>query len=180
MKKSQVDKILDAAGAVVHKFGIAKLTIDGVAEKVGMSKGGVLYHFATKHALVEAMVERTATQWRTGFTTAYEATAEGPGRAARALLGSCLSGSKEWTTERRDASSALFAALAYNPKLLAPMRKFYHELHQRLADDGLATGTSLAVLAAIDGMWLWWVLGLRKIDEETVAEIRTAVQSLVG
>ena len=143
MKKSQVDKILDAAGAVVFKEGVGKLTIDGVAEKVGMSKGGVLYHFGTKDQLVEAMVQRTADQWREGFKEAYEAADEGPGRAARALL-VCLSDVKEWTSERRDGSSAVFAALAYNPKLIAPMRTFDQELHQRLDDDELPPGVSQA------------------------------------
>jgi len=178
-KKKQVDKILDAAGAVVHKHGIASLTIDGVAEKVGMSKGGVLHHYRTKDLLIEAMVQRTANQWREGFHKAYENTKEGPGRSARALLANCLSDAKAWTDELRDGSSALFAALAYDPKLIAPMRKVYRELHQHLADDDLPPGVAVTVLAAIDGMWLWWVLGLRKLDQSLVEQVRRVLESIV-
>ncbi len=179
MPKNQVDNILDAAGAVVFKHGIANLTIDAVAEKVGLSKGGVLYHFGTKEQLIEAMVQRIADQWRDGFNEGYENAAEGPGRAARGMLEQVLSDSKAWTKEIRNASSALFAALAYDPKLLAPMQEVYREMHQRLADDNLPRGVAVTVIAAIDGMWLWWVLGLRKLDEDLIDQVRTSLDMLV-
>lgn len=125
------------------------------------------------------IVLRTADQWREGFNEAYEQTAEGPGRAARALLANCLSDAKAWTDELRDGSSALFAALAYDPKLIAPMRKVYRELHQHLANDDLPPGVAVTVIAAIDGMWLWWVLGLNKIDQNLVEQVRRVLESVV-
>ncbi len=85
-----------------------------------------------------------------------------------------------WTTERRDASLALFAAFAYNPTLLAPMRKLYKELWQRVSDDGLALGVSQAVPAVIHGIWFCWVLlGLRKSTNQLVEDMRIAVESLL-
>lgn len=179
MPKKQVDIILDAAAAVVTKQGIGKLTIDAVAVKAGLSKGGVLHHFRTKDSLIEAMVERIAQQWRGDFNNAYEKTPESPGRMARALLKLCLTDAKVWTNELRDSSSAVFAALAHDPKLIAPMREAYRELHQHLAADDLPPGVGKSVLAAIDGMWLWWVLGLEKLDQSLVDEIRTALGAMV-
>ncbi|MCL4694718.1 MAG: TetR/AcrR family transcriptional regulator, partial [Candidatus Hydrogenedentes bacterium] len=49
------DLLLDSAEAVVVEGGPSRLTLDAVAEKAGVSKGGLLYHFPTKDALVEAM-----------------------------------------------------------------------------------------------------------------------------
>lgn len=179
MAKSQVENILNAAGAVAFKRGIANLTIEAVAEKAGLSKGGVLYHFGTKEQLIEAMVQRIADKWRDSCNQGYENAAEGPGRMARGLLAEVLSDSKAWTKEIRDTSSALFAALAYDPKLLAPMQKVYREMHQRLADDGLPPGVAVTVLAAIDGMWLWWVLGFKKLDDSLIDQVRTALDTLL-
>ena len=44
--------ILEAAAAVLLKGGVRGLTIDAVAVEAGLSKGGVLHHYASKDALV--------------------------------------------------------------------------------------------------------------------------------
>jgi len=48
--------ILEAAAAVLLKGGVRGLTIDAVAVEAGLSKGGVLHHYASKDALVAALV----------------------------------------------------------------------------------------------------------------------------
>ena len=48
--------VLEAAAELVAQDGAAKLTLDAVAERVGLSKGGILHHFATKDSLIAAMV----------------------------------------------------------------------------------------------------------------------------
>lgn len=52
------DQILDAAERVVIREGAAQLTIDAVAAEAGVSKGGVLYSFASKDALIDALYRR--------------------------------------------------------------------------------------------------------------------------
>ena len=51
------DTIIDAAEVVVAEVGAAHMTLDAVAGKAGISKGGLLYHFPTKEALLEAMIK---------------------------------------------------------------------------------------------------------------------------
>lgn len=179
MTSKQVENILNAATAVVSQQGIAKLTIDAVAKQAGISKGGVLHHFRTKDSLVQAMVQRSADGWRNCYSQAYDETPEGPGRMSRALIQHCLSDAKTWTDELRESSSAVFAALAHQPNLIAPMREAYEELHTRLADDGLPAGMAETVLAAVDGMWLRWVLGLGEVDQELVDRVRQALESML-
>ena len=53
------ERLLEAAAAVVSTDGVSALTLDRVAEVAGVSKGGLLYHFATKRELVVAMLGRT-------------------------------------------------------------------------------------------------------------------------
>lgn len=48
-------KILAAAQELIAERGFSALTLDAVAQKVGMTKRGLLYHFATKHDLVTAI-----------------------------------------------------------------------------------------------------------------------------
>ncbi|MFM9995555.1 MAG: TetR/AcrR family transcriptional regulator [Phycisphaerales bacterium] len=173
------DAILDAAEKVVVRQGTANLTFDAVAAEAGLSKGGLLHHFPTKDLLVTGLVTRAAGNWRACYTDAYERTPEGPGRMARALLHHCLSDAECWTEELRRSTSAVFAALAQNPDLIEPMRAVYTDLHQRVSRDGLPPGIGEAVLAAIDGLWLNWVLGLVPLNQARVIRVRRALADML-
>ena len=52
------NRILDAAEHCVMEHGVANLTLDSVAARAGVSKGGLLYHYAGKDALVAALIAR--------------------------------------------------------------------------------------------------------------------------
>ena len=53
-----LEKIMVAAEAVVAREGVASLTMDGVAQEAGISKGGVLYHFRSKESLIARLASR--------------------------------------------------------------------------------------------------------------------------
>jgi AcrR family transcriptional regulator len=173
------DGLLDAAEAVVARQGFANLTLDAVAAEAGMSKGGLLHHFRTKDLLIEALVTRAAQNWRACWMGSYENAPEGPGRMTRGLLNHCLSDAQTWTEQLRRSSSAVFAALAQNPSLIEPMRAAYSDLHRRIADDGLPPGVGEAVVTAIDGLWLYWVLGLVPVDQDLMRRLRAALEDML-
>jgi len=174
------DKMLDAAEAVIARQGIANVTLDAVASEAGMSKGGLLHHFPTKDDLVEALVTRCAENWRTYYMDAHAKTAEGPGRMARALLDHCLTDAEKWTEQLRRSSASVFAALAWNSRLIQPMRAVYGDLHRRVAEDGLRPGVGEAVVAATDGLWLDWVLGLVPVNQDLLDRVRPALEGLLA
>ncbi len=171
--------LLDAAEAVVARQGVANLTFDAVAAEAGMSKGGLLHHFRSKDRLVEALVARAAESWRACWMGSYERAPEGPGRMTRGLLNHCLSDTQTWTEQLRRSSSAVFAALAQNPSLIEPMRAVYVDLHRRIAEDGLPPGVGEAVVTAIDGLWLYWVLGLVPVDQDLMRRLRAALEEML-
>jgi AcrR family transcriptional regulator len=173
------DKMLDAAEIVVERQGIGNLTLDAVAAEAGMSKGGLLHHFPSKNQLVEALVVRCAENWRAYYMDAYARTSEGPGRMTRALIDHCLTDVEAWTEQLRRSSAAVFAALAQNPALIQPMRTVYHDLHGRIADDGLPPGVGETVVAATDGLWLDCVLGLVPVDQRLLDRVRHAVEGML-
>jgi AcrR family transcriptional regulator len=172
--------LFDAAEAVVARQGFANLTLDAVAAEAGMSKGGLLHHFRTKDRLVEGLVTRAAENWRACWMGSYEKASEGPGRMTRALLKHCLSDAKSRTEQLRRSSSAVFAALAQNPSLIEPMRAVYSDLHRRIAEDGLPPGVGEAVVTAIDGLWLYWVLGLVPVDQELMNRLGAALEEMLA
>jgi AcrR family transcriptional regulator len=175
-----LDRVLDAAEGVVVRQGIGNLTLEAVAAEAGISKGGLLYHFPTKDRLIEALVRRSAENWRSCYMEAYNRTPAGPGRMARALLSHCLSDARDWTDQLRRSSSAVFAALAQNPSLIEPMRVVYRDLRRHIAEDGLPPGVGETVAAAIDGLWLDWVLGLAPVDQAQVVRVRGALEDMLA
>jgi AcrR family transcriptional regulator len=178
---SREDVLLDAAEAVIVRDGIASLTLDAVAAQAGASKGGLLHHFPNKDRLVEALVVRTAAAMRAHHEQSFLETPEGPGRMARALLENTLRDMNEWCVSCRQGSAAAFAALAHNPSLIQPMRAVYADLYRRVAeDDGLPAGIGDAVVAAIDGLWLYWVLGLVPVDQNMIVRVRNALEQILA
>lgn len=173
------ERMLNAAEIVVERQGIANLTLDAVAAEAGMSKGGLLHHFPSKDQLVEALVVRCAENWRSYYMDAYARTSEGPGRMTRALVDHCLTDARAWTGQLRRSSASVFAALAQNPALIQPMRAVYHDLHGRIAADGLPPGVGETVVAATDGLWLDWVLGLVPVDQRLLDRVRGAIEEML-
>jgi AcrR family transcriptional regulator len=60
-----------------------------VAAEAGVSKGGLLYHFPSKDALVSAMVDGLSRMCRDLSAAAAQADPEPVGRSARAYLAAC-------------------------------------------------------------------------------------------
>lgn len=52
------EKILDAYANLLRSDGERAATMDATAALAGVSKGGLLYHFPSKDALAEAVIER--------------------------------------------------------------------------------------------------------------------------
>jgi hypothetical protein len=52
-------------------------------------------------------------------------------------------------------------------------------VRRRIAEDGLPPGTGETATAAIDGLWLYWVLGLAPVNQGSVVRVRVAVEDLL-
>lgn len=57
-RDSARDRVLDAYQALLIDGGERAATLEAVAAEAGLSKGGLLYHFASKEALAQGMLER--------------------------------------------------------------------------------------------------------------------------
>ncbi len=167
---------MDAAETVAATEGVARLTFDAVAAEAGVSKGGVLHYFGNKDQLIEAMVRRTAEGWRSHFRASYESVEPGPGRMVRGLLLNCFTDAQAWTEELRRSYSSVFAALSQNPALVEPMREAYAELYGYLQADGLSDGVAETIATAIDGLWFYWVLRLRPVDQAALDRMRGVLE----
>ena len=110
-RPSRRAELLDAAIAVIRRDGARALTLDAVAAEAGVSKGGVLYHFASKRALIDGLLERWLDDFEAGL---------GAGPVALAYVRCCDLGGAD---QRRAASEfGLLAALIEEPQVLEAVR----------------------------------------------------------
>ena len=150
--------VLAAAAEIVVREGAAKLTLDAVAERCGLSKGGILHHFSTKDSLISAMIEDVVGQFETDLQRNMQGES-GPGSFARAFLRACLD-RDGIVTRTIKVSAGIIAAVAINTQLLGPLRTRYDEWSARLEDDGIDPAIAELVRSAADGLWLGNVLEL--------------------
>jgi AcrR family transcriptional regulator len=173
------EEILDATEAVIGREGVAGLTLDAVAAECDVSKGGLLHHFPSKDALVRGLIQRCTGQCRAEFEAAYAAQPVGPGRMARAVLAKFLDERKSWNESMRRTSAALMAVLGQDPSLMQPMIDDYRRMLKLAKDDGLTPGAAEVVLAALDGVWLWWFSQMVPLTDDRVNRMRRMLESLV-
>src|ERR1700748_1993101 len=62
--------LLDAAERVAVRQGAAHLTLEAVAKEAKVGKGGLIYHFPSKKALFQAMLERAIKLYTTSVQAA--------------------------------------------------------------------------------------------------------------
>ncbi|MBB5791397.1 TetR family transcriptional regulator [Jiangella mangrovi] len=59
-RPSSRDRILDALQRILVDTGLHAVTLEAVADEAGVSKGGLLYHFPSKEALITGLARRLA------------------------------------------------------------------------------------------------------------------------
>ena len=167
--------ILDAAAQVITRDGAARLTLDAVAREAGVSKGGLLYHYPSKDALLEAALDAHLSAFEAELTARESADPGTRGRFARANFEATVGGDPQ-----PDASAAIIAAIALNPELLVPVRERYAGWRARAEADGLSPGLGTLIALAADGLWLADLFGLGAPDGETRAALQATVARLTG
>lgn len=152
MRQSNRDNILEAAIRVIDRDGVTAVTFDSVAAEAELTRGGMMYHFKTREALIQSINQYLADQWESSLVRnagkpieetsvderyiAYVRTSVQ--LATRSELLFCLEGSK-------------------NPELSVPWNKIVDSWAAPApenVDDPQALARFIARLAA-DGLWIY-------------------------
>ena len=117
MKSEQTRaRIRVAAAKVIERDGAGHLTLEKVAAEADLSKGGLLYHYPSKDALLQGLLDHLLEN-RAGLI-------EDSGSAERVsdatLLNSLIDADFDLPKDERIMAQGLIAASAENPELIAP------------------------------------------------------------
>lgn len=175
-KRSSRDAILDAAEAVVEREGARRLTIDAVVRQSGFSKGGVLYNFSSKQALVEGMIERMVRSIEADMDGAMRS-AEARGEPVLPALIRAILGHR-----KRDGrvSMALLAAAAENPELIDPVRDCVTEMRKAITERSRDPDLARIAFLAADGLHFADILGLDFLTPDERVSVEERLLDLVS
>src|SRR5215470_13692129 len=81
------ERILEAATELFASRGYAGAGVDQLAQRSGIAKTAIYYHFGNKEGLLAAVLDRAATQWIEGIQKAARQGGDPLGRLERALAG---------------------------------------------------------------------------------------------
>jgi AcrR family transcriptional regulator len=172
-------RILDAAEEVVLRDGVARLTLEAAAAEAGLSKGGILYHFPTRDALVAAMVDAIIVSFDEDIEREL-AGQSGPGSFTRAYLRATMTPSAPSDEGDDRLGAAVIAAAAAQPALLIPLQQAAERWQARLEDDGLDPAVATMVRLASDGLWLCDLFGLAPLAGTRRHDVGALLEQLTG
>ncbi|WP_461188583.1 TetR/AcrR family transcriptional regulator [Arthrobacter sp. Z4-13] len=166
------NRILDASAEVFGELGYRATTMKQIAERAGISDGGLVHHFANKSELLEALLERHEaiaaeryTEKRPigieAFLTMLDVVLEDRNRPGIVELHSILSA---------EAASQEHPAHEHYRDRYRRVRYFIQVTFEQLEREGLTVGAmsgqdiAAAYIALSDGLQLQWLYDRDVID----------------
>ncbi|MEP6563538.1 MAG: TetR/AcrR family transcriptional regulator [Mesorhizobium sp.] len=165
------DRILAAAADVARVTGPGSLSLDAVASRAGVSKGGLLYNFPTKAKLMQGLVE----DYLREFEAALETTGKA-GVSGESLLAAYIRLSAKDCDDTQPSASWIFSAIAEDPDFMTPIKIFKQQLFERLKVETPDLKALLICFLAVEGLRS---MNLFDSDVLSVDERRLLVSSLL-
>ncbi|MBB3664022.1 MULTISPECIES: TetR/AcrR family transcriptional regulator [Prauserella salsuginis group] len=148
-RPSAREQVLDAYEDLLIEKGLAAVTLDAVAARADVSKGGLLYHFKSKEALLDGLIDRLLDRTRRDMEHARNA----PEGMVRYLLSTSVTDADMAKPAHRTSVAAL-RLLGSEPKAdeaLATSFRMWTDLAHEYVDDPL-TAELIGLIG--DGLYL--------------------------
>jgi AcrR family transcriptional regulator len=145
------EQILNAAEFVVARDGAARLTLEAVADRAGVSKASVIYDFKSKQALIEAVIRR-AVRNDNAF---HDGVTEELGNITSSVIrGRVVAASEPFPDEFRAVALNLCAALAQDAQLRTAIQVNQTSVIDRIMKTSANPRGALLAYLALEGLKL--------------------------
>ncbi|KZB85096.1 TetR/AcrR family transcriptional regulator [Amycolatopsis regifaucium] len=161
------ERILDSYEEILIEQGPGGITLEAVAAHAGVSKGGLLYHFGSKEALVDGLMERLATLSEEDLEQARSA----PEGVVSWYLRTAITD----VTQRKPLHRTTMATLRImlnEPRVSEVVQVYNQKVHDLISEHVDDPLTAELVILVGDGLYLRAALGrddasplLNRIDE---------------
>lgn len=160
--------LLDQAARIAIEQGLSKVTFQAVADAVGVTKGGITHHFATKNALVLEVFNDAMAKFEAEVDAAMTKDPVSYGSFTRAYLDATIS-LGEKGQEAFDNQATLYVLMLGNSEMRALWAQWANEqLKKHKATDD--TQTLCMVRLVADGIWLSDFSGIDITEKQSLRE----------
>lgn len=142
------DEILDATDRLLARFGYKKMTIDDLAQEVGIGKGTVYLHFASKEEIALSHIDRIIERMKVRLKEISSADVSPDERVREMLLTRVLfrfDSVQHYTQSLNDLLADL------RPRLLARRRRYFEDEAQIFAEV-LQEGEKILIFSVPDAL----------------------------
>lgn len=176
-KKKQPEQVrrtlLECTAKIAAEVGVARVTIEAVAKAAGITKGGLLHHFPSKQALIEAMVSDVLEQVDREIEDSMAKDPIAKGRFTRAYVAMSL---------HDDNFNPLDPWVFISISMISDKKstdQHFNWLNKRLAMHQETDSEPMfeVIRFAADGAWLHLVT---KMDEYSLSKAREVRQRLIA
>lgn len=167
-------KILKAAAELAGTEGSAHLSLDAVAARAGVSKGGLLYNFPTKAALLKALVQDHIESFDQALE---ERVGVGQGRP---VVAEYFRLAVEELEKTRQPPSGLLAALSEDPELLTPVRQFNRRLLDRMKSGSPDEASVVMLFLVLEGLRCQKLFGTEILSAEERSLVLAKLGTMLG
>ena len=167
-------RIRVAAAKVIERDGAGHLTLEKVAAEAGLSKGGLLYHYPSKDALLQGLLAHLLEN-RAGLVDDLNS-AESVSDAT--LLNSLIDADFDLPRDERIMAQGLIAASAENPELIAPAQQHVEAVFAQLGLSKTKATSARTIFLASQGLQFLELLGLLSLSTAERNEIRRHLKAL--
>ncbi len=176
-KEIDPDRILDAAEAVILDSGGRQFTLDAVAERAGISKGGLIYSFPNKDALVVAALDRETARFQAAVVERVGEDAD-PLTQLLAYVEQALADDDSTTR----LASFLLMAFLHAPDKIGPAQAYYRRLFTLFDPDTPEGRDARQATLAVEGLFLMRGLGFAEVSaanwESVLQHARDTIKAL--
>ncbi len=152
-KKSTIDQIFSAVMELILQGGLPAVTLSSVCKRAEISKGGLMHHYPSKEALVDAFVSRSADECLKEIHEQLAPIAIGGGKRMKAFVDLMLKDPAMCKPESSREMAAVMIALMQG-RMTSHADDYYDRLAFELRGDGVSQAIIELIVASVDGLWL--------------------------
>lgn len=160
--------LLDEAARITLEQGLSKVTFQAVADAVGVTKGGVMHHFATKDALILEVFYDAMAKFKAEVNAAMAKDPVSYGSFTRAYIDATISLGEKGQAEF-NSQATLYVLMLGDRMLRERWAEWSNEqLKKYAATDNSETLCMVRLVA--DGIWLSDFSGIDISDKASIRE----------
>jgi AcrR family transcriptional regulator len=170
-------RLIAAAESLAVELGVEAITMEAVAHRAEVSKGGLQHHFRSRQALLDALFAELWSRFQCRIESCIESDPEILGRSARAYLHATDELSVEGADD--EAWRALMIAMLRDANV---RKRWSLQVRESTSLDDAADLDEAARLLicrlAADGLWLADLLGHYDVPDELRTEVVRRLDAL--